>query len=1200
MFSGKTRMVLCAILIAPALLWSQSQNSSISGTITDATGAVVPNADLTLTSVQRQTSVIAKSNSSGLYSFPNLEPGTYELKVTSVGFKPVLQRNITVTINQIVRVDVRLEVGSDVQSVDVIDTAASQLNFENATRAEGVTPETINELPLIVSGGPRNSAQFLVLLPGVTTGNGNNAYDARINGGMATGDEAIMDGASMQEGFMSQSGMVSFFDFRMTPDMISEFRVLTSTYEPEYGSSTGGQLIATTKSGSAEFHGGAFEYLRNKSLNAAQWQIDRKPGDVRGKDNEHEFGGFLGGPVKIPKIYNTDKFRTFFFTDIEFFRQRGGVSVNPITVPTEAERNGDFSAWGATIYDPLTTRLNPNFNDNAPISAGNPKYVRDPISCNGRINVICPSRLSPAALGFLKYLPMPNKSGEVSNYLPPTAIPDGILGDANHYLIKIDQYVGSKDHIAATIWRQMTPAKFLSILPLQLATESYSDPQNSWVNRMNYDHIFSPTVLNHMAFGYLNRNEGYGSVNYSYADQLPQIANVPSHRYPAQVRFGNGYQGFGNSTGLNNEDVTTRPTYVLNDMVTWVRGRHTIKAGFEYRAIQGNAHNAGNESGSFNFDSSQTALPTDPGSGNSMASFLLGAVNNGSVNLISVRGKYIRQKAWIWHIGDTWKVNNKLSVNYGLRWDNFSPSWEKYDNMTFFDFGPNPGAGGRPGRLAFAGDKWGQASAGVRYPEEDWHGGYGPRLGIAYALDDKTVIRTGYGIFYTQAFYPGWGGGVDQTGLNSSASLGTSGLGGLDPAFYWDQGFPIDRVPKPPFVDSSFVNGQGGPTYRPKDANRLSYAQQWNFTIERQLTQNAMVSVAYVGNKGTRLPSQISPLNVLNPNLLSTIGPSKLLDQFGSTDTSVDGVAAPYAGWADQLSNLGNCQPTVAQALVPFPQYCGGVVGLNENLGSSTYHAFQLKVEKRFSAGLYALLAYTHSKLLTSASGVTQADSATWNGSTGSVISPFEWSRNKSIAPDDVPNSFSLAGVYELPVGKGKKVLNSGGLVDHLLGGWEITTAIKYSSGTPLWFRANNCGVPGQFRLQCIPGVLEGQSPFTTDLSNYDPGNHQPLFNAAAFESVSSFTTGSYYGVGPRITNFRGFPYKNVDIGIGKRTRITERVSFLVRAEAFNAFNLHTFTCTGNGGCQNFNTSLGDTNFGTWNGGVTSPRNIQLVGRIEF
>jgi hypothetical protein len=435
--------------------------------------------------------------------------------------------------------------------------------------------------------------------------------------------------------------------------------------------------------------------------------------------------------------------------------------------------------------------------------------------------------------------------------------------------------------------------------------------------------------------------------------------------------------------------------------------------------------------------------------------------------------------------------------------------------------------------------------------------------------------------------------------LNSSPSLGTTGLGGLDPAFYWDQGFPINKVPVPPFVDPAFANGQGGPTYRPKDANRLSYSQQWNLTIERQITSNLMASVAYVANKGTRLPSQLSPINVLNPNLLQTMGASALGDQFGPNDTVVNGVPVPYAGWYDQLTNYG-CTPTVAQALSPYPQYCGGLFGLNENLGSSTYHSFQLKVEKRFSQGLYMLLAYTHSKLLTSAAGLTQSTSASWNGTTGGIISPFEWNRNKSLAPDDVPNSFSLAGTYELPFGKGKKFANSSNGMNYLVGGWQLTGAWKYSSGTPFWFRAANCNVPGQFRLTCIPAVNSGQDPFLVPLDQYDPGSGKPLFNAAAFEPDSLFTSGNYYGSGPRVSGFRGFPFRNVDIGFGKKTYIGERVNFTIRAEAFNAFNLHNFTCTGNGGCQNFNTTVGDVNFGAWGGAVSGPRNIQLVGRIEF
>ncbi len=867
-------------------------------------------------------------------------------------------------MNQFARIDLKLEVGTGVQTVEV-QANASQLDFENAVHQEGVTPETINKLPLIVAGGPRNSAQFTVLLPGVTTAGGNNAYDARINGGLASGDEAIMDGVSMQEGTMSQSGMVAFADFRLTPDMISEFRVMTSTYEPEYGASTGAQLIATTKSGTSQFHGGVFEYLRNKSLNAAQWQIDRKPGDVRGKDNEHEFGGFLGGPIKIPKIYNSDRFRTFFFTDIEFFRQRGGVSVSTLSVPTAQQRNGDFTDWRDSsgnlipIYDPTTTRLNPAFNSGQAEGPNNIKYLRDQFSCNGRLNVICPDRLAGSlAYGWFKFLPLPNKPGTQNNYLPPTAIPDGILGDADHYLGKLDQYIGEKDHMALTIWRQTTPAKFLSLLPLQLATETFSAPQDSWVNRFNWDHTFSPTVLNHFAIGYLNRNEGYGSIDYKYAGDLPQISGVPGHQYPPQINL-NGFQGFGSNTGLNTEDVTTRPSYVTNDIVTWVKGRHTLKFGGELRKMGQNIHNGGNASGTFSFDPQQTGLPDVAGSGSAIASLLLGAAQSASVNYIAVGARYVRQSAYILHAGDTWKINNKLSFNYGIRWDKFTPSREKYNNASFFDFGPNPAAGNLPGRLAFAGDKWGAASLGLPYPEEDWNAGIAPRLGVAYALDDKTVIRTGYGIFYTQAFYPGWGGGISQFGLNETASVGATGLGGIDPAFYLSQGFPGDQFQKPPIIDPSLANGTSGQIlYRPKDSNRLAYSQQWNFTIERQLTGNAMVSVAYVGSKGTRLPSQLLPINVLNPSLLS-LG-SKLTDQFKPGVGTLDGVAAPYPGWAQQLTAAGsNCLPTVAQALLPFPQYCDSLTGLNENLGSSTYHSFQLKVEKRYSNGLYALLAYT-------------------------------------------------------------------------------------------------------------------------------------------------------------------------------------------------------------------------------------------------
>lgn len=1191
------RLIACALsALLPAALFlsGQSQNSGISGVVTDPSGAIVSGADLTLTSPSRNTTAKATSNADGLYSFPNLQPGDYELKVSATGFKPLVQTGISLLVNQNARMDIKLELGSATQAVEV-KADVSQLNFETAERQEGISPKVINELPLVVSGGPRNSAQIAVLLPGVTTGSSSNAYDARINGGLKSGDEAVMDGISMQEGTMSQSGMVAFNDFRMTPDMISEFRVMTSTYSAEYGNSTGGQIIVTTRSGTDQFHGAGFEYLRNKWLNATQFTTNREAGDQRPKDNEHEFGFSFGGPLWIPKIYNGRKYRTYFFTDIEFFRIAGGASRPVRSIASLQERQGDFSDWPYPIYDPSTTRLNPAYNANEPVSATNLQYLRDQFPGN----VIPQSRIAGSlAQGWFKYLPNPTSPGPLNNYLVPTPVPDSILAGANHYLGKLDQYIGESDHIAATIWRQTTPAKFFSELPVQLANGTYSDPQNAWVNRLNWDHTFNPTLLNHFAFGYLNRNEGYGSVDYQYAGDLPQVAGVPSHLYPPQLTFGNGYIQLGNNTGLNTQDITTRPTYIANDVVTKVWGRHTFKVGGEIRKLNQNIHNGGNGSGTFDFEATQTGLPGIAGSGNSMASFLLGAVNSASVALNPVGGRYVRQHAYSLYGEDTWKITNKLSLDIGVRWDRFSPTSEKYDNATFFDFGPNPSAGGLPGRLTYAGTKWGSASLGRSYPEDDWNGAVGPRVGIAYAVDKNTVIRTGYGIFYTQAFYPGWGGGISQFGLNLTANANSTAFGGIDPAFYLQDGFPIGNIRQPPIVDPGAANGTSGQIlYRPKDANQLPYSQQWNFTIERQLGGNSMVSVAYVANKGTRLPSQELPLNVLNPSLLSMGG--TLTQQFGPNDTVVGGVRAPYAGWAQQLLSAGGCAPTVAQALSPYPQYCDALFGLNENVGNSTYHSLQAKFEKRTSNGLYLLASYTWSKLITDTAGSTQASDFGGGQLTRGAISPYQFSRNKAISQDDVPHNFAAALTYELPFGQGKKWLNRRGFVDTVLGGWQITSGIKYASGTPLLFRSGYCNVPSQFRAACIPYIKYGMSPFLQSKSDFDP--NKPLINVNAFEPASDFNYN--FGSGERVTNYRGFPFKNVDIGIGKRFAITERLAILLRGEAFNAFNMHNFVCSGgnNGYCSPFNTTdISSPNFGMWDGTVSPPRNIQIVGRIEF
>src|SRR5205823_10602490 len=277
---------------------------------------------------------------------------------------------------------------------------------------------------------------------------------------------------------------------------------------------------------------------------------------------------------------------------------------------------------------------------------------------------------------------------------------------------------------------------------------------------------------------------------------------------------------------------------------------------------------------------------------------------------------------------------------------------------------------------------------------------------------------------------------------------------GLTPAFILSQGFP-QNFPQPPFVDSGARNGQDL-TYRPFDANRLSYSQQWNLSVERQFTSDFYVGLAYVANKGTRLPSTTAPLNALDPKLLS-MG-TKLYDEFKPGDVAVDGVPLPYPGWVEQMTG---CAPTVAQALLPYPQYCSALFGQNENAGNSTYHSLQLKAEHRFSKGAWLLASYTLAKLLTSTDSV-QADATLWSGAYG-VISPFERQRNKALALNDVPHTFSLAMIYELPFGRGKRFASSSGAADRLISGWQLGGILRITAGVPFLFRSGTCNIPAQF-----------------------------------------------------------------------------------------------------------------------------------------
>ena len=1163
--------VFCVCVLTTATLRAQSNNASITGQVTDPGGAVIQGAQILLTSKDTKQTSNYVSDANGYYSFRNVLPGTYQLSITAPGFGQYKQDDILVRVGYPIRQDVQLKLESNTQSVEVT-ADASALNYENAELRGSIDPQVIQDVPLLVSGSMRSAANFASILPGVVRGSGDVA-GAHVNGGQSQTGIAVLDGIALfnSSGTQGLTGAVN--DFPQSPDVISEFQVLTSNYDPQYGSA-GGVTIENVKSGTNSYHGTAYIFHRDTALNATQWGIAAAD---KAQDIENDFGGNFGGPLKLP-FWKDVNHRTFFFANFEAFRIRGSLVRPTLSIPSLAERQGDFRDW----VDPQTGQLIPIFD---------PATHQQFMGCNGTTpNVICasdPRLQNSLASQWFQYLPNPTFSGPLNNYLAP-AQPAFLGTDAYSVTEKVDQYLGEKNHISEMFYYKYLPPTTFTSLPAVISDSGTTFKRTS-VLRVNWDHTFSPNTVNHVAFGFQDDKAYGGGIDGKYASKLPQIPGVASHEYPPVIQFNGEFEQYGTGAGDPNIQPWLAPAWIVNDALSMTRGKHTISFGGEMRLAQNSAIFLGGQSGSFNFARGETGILDSQGNlvgGSPIASFLLEQVDSASTTYYTSTKIDARTNGFMLFVGDTWRVTPKLTISPGLHYEVDPAPYEANNHFSYFDPNlANPGAGNRPGAVAFAGD--GPGRSGRRVPEDTWYGGIAPRLGIAYALTAKTVIRSGYGMFYDNANMPGWASGISQDGYNETASFSSS-QGGTKAAFVLSNGFPSNH-PVPPDLVPTFDNGQNSPNYRPRKANRLPYTQQWNLTVEHQFTDRDYVSASYVGTKGTRLLSHIDPINVVNPSFLS-MG-SQLNDEFQPGVTSVDGVPEPFPNFATVMTG---CAPSVAQALLPFPQYCNNIIGLNENQGSSSYNAFQLKAEHRLHRGLWVLLTYTNSKLITNADNTENIFNPTY-------FSPFQRQRNRSLAIEDVPQALNLAYSYDLPFGRGKRWLNQG-VANAFFGGWALNGVFRAQSGIPFQVSSSFCNVPSQLNNFCSPALLSGVSPFLQSPTHFDPT--QPVLNVNAFEPASSFNF--YTGRGPRVQNFRQPGYSDFDIGLEKTIQITERFKFQLRGDAFNVFNQHhfnnigTFLLSGGTGGSAFNTDVASPDFGKWNGVVTSPRNLQISGRISF
>lgn len=560
--------------LLPLTTYGQSINATLSGVVTDPSGAVVPGATATLTSVARATALTATTNEVGQYSFPNLPQGSYEFKVSAKGFREFIQRGISLNSSQLARVDVLLELGQSAQAVEVMANA-SPLNYENAKIKQAVTANQVASLPLIVSGKMRSVMAFIVILPGVNMGSNASYTNARLNGNLGTGgDESTLDGVTMQEGLLNQGGLISFSDMPMPPETVEEVSLLTSNYEPQYGKTTGAVINISTKTGTDSFHGHVYEYARNTVFNARQWNVAKKP-----KNIENDLGGGIGGPVKLPLAWSGNR-KTYFFVHWSGYRSRGSTTIPTYTVPTEKMWNGDFSEWPNPIYDPATTApIDPNL----PLSSSNLTRTQfmgcDPVN-NPQPNVICPARFAGTLptewMTVASQVLKPTKPGVTQNFTGTGRA--GSWSNLDRWDMRFDHEIGTSDRISVTEHSGKIHASTESDFPAQLTAGNTRVGDHFRTPRVNWDHTFSPNLLTHTAFGYLNWNTTTFNYSDAYVGLVPGIAGVYSHVNQPALNF-TDYNGWGGNEGIS----TNRPDYVWNNMTTWVHGKHTFKIGGEYR-----------------------------------------------------------------------------------------------------------------------------------------------------------------------------------------------------------------------------------------------------------------------------------------------------------------------------------------------------------------------------------------------------------------------------------------------------------------------------------------------------------------------------------------------------------------------------------------------------------------------------------------
>ena len=1267
---------LLSLLIFSVPAIAQSTRGELVGNVADTSGAGIVGAKVIATAVETGTKSETITSSTGTFHFPELAIGRYNITVTAGGFATSTSTGVLITINSTTPLNIALKPGGVSENITV-DASAPTIESASSDISGTISEQQITDLPIAVAagvGGLRSPETFSFLVPGTTgpgTGTGGNSangvFFAKISGGQSYGAEVLLDGASITR---SENGS-SFDETSPSIEALQEFKVTTSTPSAEFGRTTAGFESFSTKSGTNSLHGTGYTIIKNAAFDANNWfnngykAIDCTPGEAnylcnysRGQDSKFDYGGTLGGPVRIPKLYN-GKDRSFFFFAWEQYKlHQGGVVQS--TVPTTTggatgvgEVGGDFSAnLGAAttetnpctgdvviqnqIFDPATTRVGPT---------GIP--CRDPFPGN----IVPQSRFSSAAKSLIAGLPAPNQTatpnppyGFYNNYSYRSVIPtenttitvrgDQSLSDRS----KIFGSYSSRDNFHLTGFPSFASGAFNN--------SGYPQDFQTHYIRGGWDFTFTPTLLNHLNIGYNRTNSKNFSEDIGASTTLSGVApNFYGNSFPHVCWDGlDSYSCWGVTNNGDNIDNGIR----VNESVSWQKGRNSFKFGVDWRHQQYSVIDIDIPYLSFlhsETDYAATATCPQCQSGNSLASFLLGQVDYSNQTV------YNHNSRWnSYYVGgffeDDMKVSPNLTLNLGLRYDVDVPRHEAENDTSNFDFTlPDAAAGGVPGALEFGSTCHCNSAWAAT-----WYKDIAPRLGFAYLLpgtNGKLVLRGGGAIIYGPLQYNDFGGAM-ALGYSQFRSIGSvySGPGtaaGFTPAFDLDSGYSgFSAANMAPSTDPTQLTGApgvfnavGGEEITPQNG-RPSMTSNWSLQLQDELAQDLIFTLGYIGQTAQNLRSgDLTNFNNIDPSQFA-LG-DKLNDvQFAiqtQGGTSVTGVKAPYSTF---LGNLG-------QALRPYPQYdyIQGDCCL-ENVGHSSYEAMVVSLNRRFRQGFNLQVSYTWSK------NETDADSTipfSYDSYRSQSQNSSDHHAEKAVSIQNVPNQLSISYLYQFPFGQGRRFLNNNRALDLLVGGWELGGIQRYQSGQPIDFGCatgtpyyQNCfrftrgpaATPGGFASDAYrknknhPSFFNGESWFKPSyrpagvLSATDPG--VPMQEAAFVDENREGTTflpGVYwlrrpsagcndgcsfdpyvFGTGiPRITEeVIGPMYKAEDFSLLKNFSITEKVKFQFKLEAIDAFNRHRM-------------GLPDTEPGDYGGssgfGIPTyvdygPRNLQLTGRINF